>query len=1270
MMTGIPARTPNEKFTETQWQSIYQTGDNILVSASAGSGKTTVLIQRIIEKVKGGTNVDELLVVTFTESAAKEMKERMTGAIQTAINEAQSQEQYLHLIKQLSLMPQANISTIHAFCLKVIQRYFYLIDLDPVFRLLADTIEVELLKEDVWEEVKEELYGEPDTHFKNLAKAYSKDRSDDDLMKLIFSLYDFSRANPIPYRWLDSLPSLYNTEDGLTNSVLYQELLKPQLLSLIEGIRYDIEQARHLAGQDVETAAQREIFETEQGYADRLLEAVQQDDYELAYTIANEQVQFARWPSAKKADADEVKDQKALLKGLRDKYKKDFAALSAQYLNRPLAEQEEVLRGIHPYAEEMARVTKRFSEAYWERKLDDNVLDFNDLEHLTLQILAPIAEDGERKMSYASAYYRNKFEEVLIDEYQDVNQLQESILYWVTRHQPETENLFMVGDVKQSIYAFRLADPSLFLRKYAAFADKNGGERIILAENFRSRAEVIHFTNFIFEQLMDEKVGQMDYDEAAKLQAGNKSFPESERNQTELLIYLSENADNDEEARTPENDLEADLTIDDKTAGEVTMVAQKIKALIDEKFLIYDKKTNEERPLSYRDIVLLTPTKKNNLVILEIFKDFQIPVILNDTESYFQRTEVSIILSLLKVIDNPRQDIPLAAVLRSPIVGLDEKQLALIRIQQKNGDFYEAVQHFIKICEASGIEQTAEIKDAYSKLALFMGRLHEWRNTARRSSLVTLIWTIYNDTHFLDYVGGMVAGKQRTANLHALYERAKKYEETNYKGLFQFIRFIEKIQQRDKDLAEPTSFSDDEDAVRVMTIHASKGLEFPVVFLMDLSKRFNLSDTQSKYIFSETFGLGTDYFDVQQRVQYPSLARQALAIEKKKKLLAEEMRKLYVALTRAEQKLFLVGSYKSEEKLWADWQVADGTSGKLLPDYLRLQASSMMKWLGMCLYRHEEAENDHFHKEYRGELTHYPVHFSIQTFREEDLLSYIPVAMEEINESQWKDEIEQMASANVETHEHSLAEEMKLAVALMEAQYPHEAATTTTSYQSVSEIKRLFEDPDESHMLKLDLSDTKRVSRYVEPEFPRPRFMQETVMPNSAEIGTATHFVMQSVDLEKEITAAYVAQLLLELIGDGLLEQAVAEKLDAEQIAKFFETELGQEIQANADRVRREMPFSLLIPASRIFTEIPEDSTDNLLIHGIIDGFIEYDDHIVLYDFKTDFVGDQAPVLPENIVDKYRGQMNLYKKGLETIRQKPVSAAYIALLSNHTNVVV
>jgi ATP-dependent helicase/nuclease subunit A len=1268
MMTGIPARTPNEKFTETQWQSIYQTGDNILVSASAGSGKTTVLIQRIIEKVKGGTNVDELLVVTFTESAAKEMKERMTSAIQSAINQAETQEQYLHLIKQLSLMPQANISTIHAFCLKVIQRYFYLIDLDPVFRLLADTIEVELLKEDVWEEVKEELYGEPDTFFKKLAKAYSKDRSDEDLMKLVFSLYEFSRANPNPYRWLDSLPMLYNTDEGLVNSLLYRELLKPQMLSLIEGIRYDAEQALHLAGEDSETAPQRELLETECGYAVQLLEAIQQDDYEKGYRIVTEQLNFARWTGSKKADDDELKERKGQLKDLRDKYKEDFGALTKQYFNRPLAEQEQVLQGIRPYAEEMARVTKRFSEAYWERKLADNVLDFNDLEHLTLQILAPFAPNGERQMSDASAYYRNKFQEVLIDEYQDVNQLQESILYWVTRHQPETENLFMVGDVKQSIYAFRLADPSLFLRKYAAFADKNGGERIILAENFRSRAEVIGFTNFIFEQLMDERVGQMAYDEAAKLQAGNKSFPESERNQTELLIYLSENADSDEEVLTEENDLEADMTIDDKTAGEVTMVAQKIRALIDEHFPIYDKKTKSERPLSYRDIVLLTPTKKNNLVILEIFKDFQIPVILNDTESYFQRTEVSIILSLLKVIDNPRQDIPLAAVLRSPIVGLDEKQLALIRIHHKNGDFYDAVQHFMMLYNTGAIGHTAEFKDIHTRLERFLAQLAEWRNLSRRSSLVTLIWTIYNDTHFLDYVGGMVAGKQRTANLHALYERAKKYEETNYKGLFQFIRFIEKIQQRDKDLAEPTSFSDDEDAVRVMTIHASKGLEFPVVFLMDLSKRFNLSDTRSSYIFSEKYGLGTDYFDVDQRVQYPSLARQALAIEKKKNLLAEEMRKLYVALTRAEQKLFLVGSYKTEEKLWADWHVADGTRGKMLPDYLRLQASSMMKWLGMCLYRHEDAENDYFHREYRGELTHYPVHFAVSTFREEDLLSFIPVALEEINESEWKDEIEKMANGKVEPHDHSLAEDMRLAVALMEAKYPHQAATTTTSYQSVSEIKRLFEDPDETHMLKLDLADTKRVSRYVEPDFPHPKFMQETVTPTSAEIGTATHFVMQSVDLTQDITETYVAQLLLELVGDGLLQEAVAAKINVEQIALFFQTALGQEIQVNADKVRREMPFSLLIPAGRIFAEISEEDGDNLLIHGIIDGFIEYEDNIVLYDFKTDFVSDRPPFLPENIVEKYKGQMNLYKKGLETIRHKPVSAVYICLLSNNTNI--
>ncbi|WP_373751433.1 UvrD-helicase domain-containing protein, partial [Jeotgalibaca porci] len=443
-MAMIPPKTANDRFTDEQWQAIYQTGDNLLVAASAGSGKTTVLVQRIIEKIKNGVNVDELLVVTFTESAAVEMKERIAVAIQKAINQAVDDDQYRHLLRQTTLLPQANISTIHAFCLKVIQRFFYLIDVDPVFRIMADTIEVEMLKEDVWEDLKEELYADLGTDFRRLAKAYSGDRNDDGIKDLVFSLYNFSRANPDPALWLDNMGQLYDVADGLEQSKLFQTLLKPQIEEELMGILYDCSQAIHLGGEAEGTIVQRELLEAEKNNIESVYEAIRQNDYQVAFEKIST-LTFKTWRGATKKN-EEYKETIIRMKDIRDKYKKATLQLRDNLFVRSKAEHETIISETKPYVDEMARVTKLFTKAYWEKKLAGNTLDFNDLEHLTLEILMPLI-DGKREASEASRYFQEKFEEVLIDEYQDVNQLQESILYGVTRHHPATENLFMVGDV-------------------------------------------------------------------------------------------------------------------------------------------------------------------------------------------------------------------------------------------------------------------------------------------------------------------------------------------------------------------------------------------------------------------------------------------------------------------------------------------------------------------------------------------------------------------------------------------------------------------------------------------------------------------------------------------------------------------------------------------------------------------------------------------------------------------------------------------------------
>lgn len=1254
----LPIKPNNSRYTDGQWQAIYESGNNILVSASAGSGKTTVLVQRVIEKIKAGANVDELLIVTYTESAAKEMKSRIQLAVQQAITDESDQADKHHLVRQISRLSQASISTMHAFCLQVIRRYYYLIDLDPVFRLLTDETEMLLLKEDVWEAVREKLYGEENSLFKELTSAYSNDRSDDGLTELIFSLYEFSRANPNPELWLEHLTDLYQVKgNDLTNGRLYHELLKPQIIEILTSLTEISETAQQMGKGETDLKDQAELIAFEAAHIKEFLRLIQDDLYDKAYQHA-QSLTFARWKSVKKKADDAVKESGKTIKELRDQYKSRYTELVSSYFDVSPERQLEIMMQAVPLVEEMARVTKIFSHGFQLEKEQRNLLDFNDLEHLTLQILAGY-ESGEWKPTEASHHYREKFKEVMVDEYQDINQLQENILYWLTQDSSENGNFFMVGDVKQSIYSFRLADPSLFLGKYEKYANGNGGERIILAENFRSRKDVLHFINLIFVQLMDPSVGQMHYDQAAELIPGFPLFPESDLHRTEILIY--EKGQQQEENEDEGESLDWAMRIEDKTEGELLMTGHKIKQLISEKFPIFDKKTKRTRSISYKDIVLLTPTKKNNLVLMEMFKRMGIPLQVNDTQNYFQTTEITIMMSLLKIIDNPYQDIPLAAVLRSPIVGLDENELASIRISKKTGDYYEALLHFYN--KYPGEDKASRFDSVlYNKIDLFLKHLNKWRQEARREELVKLIWSIYKDTGFLDYVGGMSSGRQRKANLHALYERAASYEKTSFKGLFQFVRFIEKMQEKDKDLAEPTAISIDDDAVRVMTIHASKGLEFPVVFVLDLTKRFNLQDIRKNYLFNEDYGVGTGYKDLEQRIQYHSLPEIALKAEKKNKLLSEEMRKLYVAMTRAEEKLFLVGSYKDEEAAWKEWGIVASHDQTVLPADIRFTANSLMKWIGLSLIRHSDSKNAFISSTaHNAEILHHLADFSVHFYNESAIQENSDsIQLEE--DKTWFEKLEEETGGKAADDKTTKA--IRSTIASLEYAYQYETATHTTSYQSVSEIKRLFEEPDDGQMVKIDINQPRNRNRYVEDRLPRPKFMAGLTAPTTTEIGTATHLLMQSIDLSSAPTKESLQRLLHELIKRGVLLEETAEKIQVSTILRFFDSKLGKTLVDDHEYVRREVPFSLLLKAEQLFSDMGSPSEDKILVHGIIDGYLDYPEKAVLFDYKTDHLERFGVEAGQKMLDKYKGQINLYRSALESILDKPVSEAYLVLLSN------
>lgn len=1243
-MEGIPVKTPNSIFTDQQWEAIHASGSNLLISASAGSGKTMVLVNRIIELIKKGVSVDELLVVTFTNAAAKEMKQRIQQAIQDEINADPVAETRHHLIEQLPKLGHANVSTLHSFCLRVIERYYYLIDFDPVFRQLTDDTEIELIKEDVWEELLEELYAEANEDFLSFMEAYAGDRHDDNVTNMVFNLHEFSRANENPREWLRHLSTLYEVpSNNLAKSTIYQKFIKKQWLEELYFYIQLVDQALDLANNDDHLEKQVAILQDERARYQMLYNLLADDELEACYDMLNADYKFAtlRGPS-KKTTPDEVLEVfNDEIKNLRSQAKDGYNAFKIHFTVTP-EQQVDVILKTKRYVEVLAKITQEFSEAYQEYKAERKLIDFNDLEHLTLQILK---RDAVGEVTEASIFYREKFREVLVDEYQDINSLQEAILLMLTNDDRKNGNYFMVGDVKQSIYGFRLADPSLFLKKYNEYEEGDSGNRIILAENFRSRESVLSFTNFIFKQLMDEEVGNLTYDKNAELVYGNKDFKEDTTFSTELLIYEKET---EEELTIVENATDSEDNhsfIKDKNTAEISMVASRIKEMMANKVEIYDKKEGKMRPVEFRDIVLLTPTKSNNLRIQEIFQEVNIPTAINETQNFFQTTEVTIMMSLLKVIDNPRQDIPLVASLRSPIIGMNEIELTYIRLQDKQADYYDAL---LSYAEAD-FEDARNIA-AQKKVQKFIKQLNKWREYARRHSVVELLRLLYQETGYIHYVGGMSGGRQRRANLEALYQRAASYEKTSFKGLYRFIRFIDKMQERDKDLAEPTSILSEQNAVRVMTIHASKGLEFPIVFIMDMSKRFNSSDWTGEYIFDRELGIGLQYKNPESRVKSSTLIDTAIKNLKKKNSYAEEMRVLYVALTRAEQKLFLVGTKPSEEKAFEDWDKGNVHSDEVLPAQLRLATNNFMDWIGLSIARHDTLDDKVYSVQENKTIKNFPVRFNLRFYSAEKVTEEL-TTKEDIENIKWLEALREK-KFKVELDKKN-KEAVQYTIDLANYNYPYDLSTKTTNYQSVSEVKQLFEEPHDGQLSKIEWTDDERQGRYTQDLLRRPKFLEETTAPTPVEIGQATHFLLQNLELEETPTHEQIERRLDKIVQEGLIQEQAASKININHIVQYFQTPFGQDIIKNSAKLEKEVLFSLMMRASDIFTGM-EEVDDSVLIHGIIDGFYETEEGYVLFDYKTDQIAHYGDGAEKELLRRYKGQVMLYKQALETIKKRPV----------------
>lgn len=1228
MKTVMP-KPEGVKWSDEQWQAIAARGQNILVAAAAGSGKTAVLVERIIRRItepSDPVDVDRLLVVTFSNAAAAEMKARVGQALEKALAENPSS---VHLRRQLSLLNRARISTIHSFCMSVLRRYYYKIGLDPAFRIVDET-EAALMREEVIEELFEEQYGKKDHEaFYELVDRYSGDRSDTALQELVEKIYDFSRSHPKPEQWLDDMAARYDVADHVNIDDLpwVRELLENMEMQL-EGLKELLEQAEALTYEPGGPVPYQANFTEDRALLDALLSACR-----TSWVSSYEAFQSAKFGRLKSVRGDDYDaDLKAQAQDLRKTVKDQVEKMREAFFNRRPDSYLKDLREMAPHLAMLSELVKEFGRRFKRAKRDKGLVDFNDLEHDTLEVLSQ-SDTEERLPSDAALDYREHFREVLVDEYQDTNFVQEAILRLITKD----DHLFMVGDVKQSIYRFRLAEPGLFLAKYKAFQKdgSGGGLRIDLAKNFRSRLEVLDGTNFLFRQMMNEKIGEIDYDQEAELKLGFTDYPETESTEPELLLIDRE--EGKEEADEDSADV-ADLKAEEL---EARLIGEQIQTLITSGYEVFDQATGRMRPITYRDIVILLRSARSMApTMLEEFKRRGIPAYAELSSGYFEAIEVEVMMSLLKIIDNPHQDIPLAGVLRSPIVGLTGEDMAQIRIANPKANYYKAMKDYMK-------KETGELADTLSS---FFNKLTSWRTRARRGSLSDLIWQIFRETGYYDFVGGMQGGQQRQANLRALYDRARQYENTSFRGLFRFLRFVERMRDRGNDLGTARSLGEQEDVVRVMTIHSSKGLEFPVVFVAGMNKQFNFKDLQGSYMLHKELGFGTKYIDPKLRISYPTLPMLAMKQKKKMEMLAEEMRVLYVALTRAREKLIFVGTVKDAEKTVKKWERQTGRPDWLLPDYLRAGGGRYIDWVGPALMRHRDGRPL---RQLVGADD--PSHDVARDASKWQISVVKAVELEEADEQQKEDRQE---------IEHALKnfdpvpidrEEKELVNECLSWTYGYPQSSVHMSKQTVSEIKRQRES-----LTNTDGSDTRYIRQFRSPIAERPRFMQEKKL-TSAERGTAMHTVMQHIHLSGSMTAEKIQETVDRLVVQEIMTAEEAEAVDIEVVLRFFHSALGRRM-IEAVRVEREVPFSLALAAEEAYTDWRE-TRETVLVQGVIDCLLEESDGLVLVDYKTDAIHGRfmngfegaRPIL----ADRYRVQLDMYARAIKRIWKKPLKEKYL-----------
>ena len=1204
------------EWTEEQKQAIEEKGTNILVAAAAGSGKTAVLVERIIRKViDDGIDIDKLLVVTFTNAAASEMRERVLDAIYEKLDKDPNNE---NLSRQITLLNKASICTIDSFCLDIVRNNFYeLENLSPNFRI-ADTTEIDLLKQEVIEDLFEKKYEDEDKSFLKLIHTYTSYKDDTPLKELILKIHNYIQSNPFPEKWLNEKIEMFNVEDNLdedfSKTIWGKVLLEEIQDELIDGIA-SLKEARKLLYSNPDLESYLKIIEHDIDMLSNLNNNI--NNWDNSYQI-NKTLEFVRW-EGKRIKVPEKDEAKKIRDSVKSNLEilNDILCCDSKTANQDIFDMYEILV-------DLENIILEFEKEFSKRKRDKNIVDFQDIEHFALQILIK-EKDGKIEYSSIAKKYQEKYEEIAIDEYQDSNLVQEYILNSVS----SGNNIFMVGDVKQSIYKFRQAMPELFISKYKSYKNKEmktkeDNLKIQLFKNFRSRENVLYFTNLVFQDIMSENLGDIDYNEDEYLNLG-ANYPEEKQNlntEIDIIDLFEEDEEKKEVYIEKDENLEDEERIENIEL-EARFVANKIKELIDNKFKIWDNKEEEYRDICYKDIViLLRATSSSAPVFEQELLNLEIPVFSDSSQEYLDAIEIQTIMSLLKIIDNPMQDIPLVCVLRSFIGKFTDNELVQIRLVDKYDNFYTCMQKAV-------IDVNKDLKE---KIERFFNNLDMWRREQEYLSLDELIWKIYSDTGYYNYVGLMPNGFLRQANLKMLFQKAKDYESSNFKGLYNFINFIDKLKLSSGDMGSAKLIGENDDVVRIMSIHKSKGLEFPVVFLSNTGKQFNLNDLKENVLLHQDMGIGAKYIDYDMQIKYDTLSKQAIKNKILLETLSEEMRILYVALTRAKEKLFITGivkDIKKELEKMASNIERYGKENDKINSILIKKYRKYLDWI-LLVYQYEE----NYCKD-KVDLNIYKKKELLNSFKKLDNKE-IDVIKELENNTKDIDKKELNRISNILNYE-----------------YPNILDTVIPTKTSVTNIKKM----QNENMIKVLQNRHEDFNKNVEKEitFKKPEFLRnkqdEKITANM--IGTLVHLCLQKLDEKVDYNIDKLEELLEELVAKKIITTKEKEAIDLDKVLGFTKSKIWEELKT-AKVIEKEKPFYINIPAKSIYNK---DTNENILVQGIIDlYYIDKDGNLNLVDYKTDFVENGNEV---ELIRKYKSQLDLYKKALEQVYNKEVCNTYI-----------